>query len=88
MLDPLIDLPFHSEMVLKILSRTLHVDSAHLVQFNFIRKNIIMALLTRDRDGRRIFGEWSDIEGWFWYHLFKVKFNHSWTYESWVKHVG
>ena len=57
MLDPLIDQPFHSEMVLKILSRTLHVDSAHLVQFNFIRKNIIMALLTRDRDGKRIFGE-------------------------------
>ena len=56
MLDPLIDQPFHPEMVLKILSRTLHVDSAHLVQFNFIRKNIIMALLTRDRDGKRIFG--------------------------------
>ena len=62
MLDPLFDQPFHSEMVLKILSRTLHVDSAHLVQFNFIRKNIIMALLTRDRDGKRIFGEWSDID--------------------------
>ena len=57
MLDPLIDQPFHSEMVLKILLRTLHVDSAHLVQFNFIRKIIIMALLTRDRDGKRIFGE-------------------------------